>query len=82
MRFCSVEIERMMKRMFRWLSEKYRRRHAAIEAAKMGHGGVEYVAHVLGCDVQTIRQGRGELERSPADPAEDRVRKKGADGGT
>lgn len=81
MRFYSVEIERMMKRMFRWLSEKDRRRYAAVEAAKLGHGGVEYIARVLGCDVQTIRQGGEELEQSAADPAEGRVRKKGADGG-
>jgi len=31
----------MMKRFFPWLSEKDRRRYAAVEAAKLGHGGVE-----------------------------------------
>ena len=40
-------IERAMKRFFDSLSEKDRRRYAAVEAAKLGHGGVEYVAHVL-----------------------------------
>lgn len=70
--------ERMMKRFFQWLSEKDRRRYAAVEAAKLGHGGVEYVARVLGCDPQTIQQGREELEL-PEDPAADRVRKKGGD---
>jgi hypothetical protein len=74
----SAETERMMKRFFQWLSEKDRRRYAAVEAAKLGHGGVEYVTRVLGCDPQTIRQGREELERDD-DPAEGRVRKKGAD---
>ena len=74
----SVETERMMKRFFKWLSEKDRRRYAAVEAAKLGHWGVEYVARVLGCDPRTIQQGREELEQ-PEDPAADRVRKKGAD---
>jgi hypothetical protein len=74
----SIATERMMKRFFQWLSEKDRRRYAAVEAAKLGHGGVEYIARVLGCDPQTIRQGREELEQ-PEDPAAGRVRKKGVD---
>jgi len=73
-----IKTERMMKRFFQWLSEKDRRRYAAVEAAKLGHGGVEYIARVLGCDPQTIQQGREELEQ-PEDLAAGRVRKKGAD---
>jgi hypothetical protein len=72
-----VETEQMMKRFFEWLSEKDRRRYAAVEAAKFGQGGVEYVARVLGCDPKTIQQGRQELEQ-PDDPAAGRVRKNGA----
>ncbi len=53
----SAVIERMMQRLFGSLGESARRRYAAIEAAKLGHGGVEYVAGVLGCDPKTIRQG-------------------------
>ena len=37
-------IERMMKRLFDSLRENDRRRYAAIEATKLGHGGVEYIA--------------------------------------
>jgi hypothetical protein len=74
----SVEVETKMKRFFGWLSEKDRRRYAAVEAAKLGHGGVEYVARVLSCDPKTIRQGLQELE-DPEDPAAGRVRKKGVD---
>lgn len=71
-------VERMMKRLYRSLRENDRRRYAAIEATKLGHGGTEYIATLLGCDPKTIRQGVDELE------AEDeldthRVRKKGAD---
>jgi hypothetical protein len=73
-----VHLERKMKRFFDWLSEKDRRRYAAIEAEKLGHGGVEYVSRVLQCDPKTIREGLKELEELE-DPAAGRVRKKGVD---
>ena len=73
-----IQVERMMKRLYQTLSEKDRRRYAAVEAAKLGHGGVEYVAGVLGCDPKTIVQGRLDLELE-TDPAAQRVRKKGVD---
>ena len=72
------EVERMMKRLFGSLKESDRRRYAAIEAAKLGHGGIEYIASVLGCDPKTIRLGLGELE-GEADLDTGRSRKKGVD---
>jgi hypothetical protein len=72
----AVDVERKMQRFFGWLSEKDRRRYAAVEAAKLGHGGVEYIARVLECDPQTIRQGLHELEEAE-DAAAGRIRKKG-----
>jgi hypothetical protein len=74
----SADIEEMMQRFFDWLSEKDRRRYAAIEAAKLGHGGVEYIARVLACDPKTIRQGLRDLGKAE-DAAAGRIRKKGAD---
>jgi hypothetical protein len=56
------EIERVMKRLFDSLGEKDRRRYAAVEATRLGHGGIEYVAQLLGCDPKTIRHGQSELE--------------------
>ncbi len=76
-----LPIERAMKRFFDSLSEKDRRRYAAVEVAKLGRGGVEYVARLLGCDPKTIRQGLADLEGESEDPATDRVRKKGVDAG-
>jgi len=52
----SAEVERKMQRFFSWLSEKDRRCYAAVEATKLGHGGVEYIARVLACDPKTIRR--------------------------
>ena len=74
----SVDIEGKMKRFFDWLSEKDRRRYAAIEAAKLGHGGGEYIARVLACDPKTIRQGLTDLEEAE-DAVTGRIRKKGGD---
>ena len=70
------DIERAMRRLYDWLSEKDRRRYAAVEALKLGQGGVEYLARLLQCDPKTIRQGLQDLEAAE-DPAAGRVRKKG-----
>ena len=74
----SPAIERLMKRLFDSLRENDRRRYAAIEATKLGHGGVEYMAGILGCDPKTIRQGQVELEGTE-DLDTGGVRKKGVD---
>jgi hypothetical protein len=74
------DVAHKMQLFAAWLSEKDRRRYAAVEALKLGHGGVDDIARLLGCDPKTIRQGLHDLEQ-PADPAADRVRKKGADAG-
>ena len=74
----SREIEHSMRMFHDSLSEKDRRRYAAIEAAKLGQGGIEYVATLLDCDPKTIRQGQQDLDHLP-DELGQRVRKKGAD---
>jgi hypothetical protein len=74
----SPEVERMMKRLFASLKESDRRRYAAIEAAKLGHGGIESIAGILGCDPKTIRAGLAELEGED-DLDTGRSRKKGVD---
>jgi hypothetical protein len=70
-------VEVQMANFYRSLSEKDRRRYAAIEAEKFGHGGVAYVASLFGCDPETIRRGKEDLQHLPQDTAEGRVRKKG-----
>jgi hypothetical protein len=68
-------IELKMQRLFATLSEKDRRRYAGIEAAKLGHGGIDYVSGLFDMDPKTVRRGLTELEL-PDDPAQSRVRKK------
>jgi hypothetical protein len=59
------------------LREKDRRRYAAVEATKLGHGGVAYIARLLRLAPHTVRRGLRELRRPPDLPPE-RCRKKGA----
>ncbi len=70
-------IEEQMVNLYGSLSEKDRRRYAAVEAAKLGHGGTAYIAELFDCDPDTIRQGRHDIEQLPEDEADGRVRKKG-----
>jgi hypothetical protein len=73
----SPEIERLLCQYYQSLSEKDRRRFAALEAIKLGHGGTRYIATVLGCDPQTVKDGMRDLTHLPDDPAGGRVRKPG-----
>lgn len=73
----SAAVERHMVKLHDSLSEKDRRRYAAVEAVKLGHGGVQYIANLFGCDPHTIRRGEQDIEQLPTDEAGDRVRKKG-----
>jgi hypothetical protein len=74
----TADVERMMKRLVDSLTESGRRRYAAVEVAKLGHGGIEYIARVLDCDPKTIRRGLEELEGGD-DLDTGRTRKKGVD---
>ena len=73
----SAAVERQMVTLYGSLSEKDRRRYAAVEAVKFGRGGVQYIATLFDCDPHTIRHGAQDIEQLPADEAHGRVRKKG-----
>jgi len=76
--FYDQETEQVMRKYYATLSEKDRRRYAAVEAMKLGVGGQGYIAKVLGCDAKTIYAGRLELEQLPNSPVYDpAVRKAG-----
>lgn len=78
MRRYSEATEQMMRKFYLTLSEKDRRRYAAIEASKLGHGGISYIAEVLGCARSTIASGVQELASLPADGGYDpRIRQAG-----
>ena len=71
-------IEKNLRDFYDTLSEKERRRFAAVQARQLGHGGVTYLAKVLGCSRRTIKRGRAELDHLPYDPAAGQVRRPGA----
>lgn len=51
------------------------RRFAGIDAAKLGHGGIESVSGLFDIDPKTVRRGPVELEVNEG-PAPSRIRKK------
>jgi hypothetical protein len=77
MRTYDAVVEHQMVSFFKSLSEKDRRRYAAVEAAKLGHAGKAYVAQLFECDPDTIAAGMRDVDELPADAAAGRVRKKG-----
>lgn len=72
------EIEQTMKKYYDTLSEKDRRRYAAVEALKLGLGGKRYIARILGCSEKTVHNGIEELAQLPDKPEYDAsIRKPG-----
>jgi hypothetical protein len=70
------EVEAQMRNFYHSLSEKDRRRYAAIEATKLGHGGITYICRVLHCDAGTVTRGLQDLKRSLSEK-EKRIRQAG-----
>ena len=66
-----------MRSVFQTLGEKEKRRYAAVEAIKLPHGGIQYIAEVLGCSRRTIERGIEELDELPDDPAAGKQRRPG-----
>lgn len=71
-----VESEQQMRAFFETLSEKDKRRYAAVEAHKLGYGGQLYMAQVLGCSARTIQRGQAELKANAMLP-KGRIRRPG-----
>jgi len=76
----SPEIERAMKKYYDTLSEKDRRRYAAVEALKLGLGGKGYIARILGCSEKTVHNGLEEFAQLPDSPEYDAAIRKAGGG--
>ncbi len=59
------------------LDESQRRWFAAIEANRLGYGGVRLVAQITGLDEKTIRHGQAEIAGSLAEVPVKRQRRSG-----
>ena len=71
------EIEAAMKHFYNSLDEKNRRRYAGIEALKLGLGGRNYIARVLGCSRRTVTRGAKEDSGLSGQETEARIREVG-----
>ena len=76
MKAYSPETEAQMRNFYGSLSEKDRRRYAAVEAAKLGYGGITYICGVLQCNIDRVRRGIDELKQ-PLPEKEERIRRPG-----
>jgi hypothetical protein len=76
MKAYSPETEAQMRNFYGSLPEKDRRRYAAVEAAKLGYGGITYICRVLQCDMDRVRRGIEELKQLLPEQ-EKRIRKPG-----
>ena len=68
------EIHGQMNLLLSRLDEQQRRWYAAVESAKLGHGGDRFVSQLTGLHVDTIRRGREELAASLQYRPADRIR--------
>ena len=56
------------------LDEQERRWYAALEAKRLGHGGIESLSKITGLNANTIRRGQNELSSDLSGRPSDRVR--------
>ncbi|MBI4543773.1 MAG: hypothetical protein HY703_01085 [Gemmatimonadetes bacterium] len=69
------ELKAAIVLFFAMLDEKQRRLYAGLESLKLGHGGDQRIAELLGLDPGTVARGRREL--LSLDVETERVRRKG-----
>ena len=65
------------KKFFATLNERQKRHFAAIEAKRLGHGGIVAISEAFGIHRETVSNAITEIENSE-DLVSDRIRKKGA----
>lgn len=68
------EVHSQMNLLLSRLNEQQRRWYVALEAKKLGHGGVKQMSIVTGMDPDTIRRGTIELENCLSTRPVERVR--------
>jgi hypothetical protein len=62
----SSGIEQQMRRLYDSLNERDRRRYGAIEASKLGHGGISYICALFECSYRSVTLGQEELNSESA----------------
>ena len=57
------DTEDFMLLFFEDLNEKHRRHYLALEAKKLGHGGIKYLSDLFEISERTIRRGIKEIDK-------------------
>lgn len=68
------KLHQQMTLLLSRLDEQQRRWYVAVEANRMGHGGVRMLSQITGLDEKTIQRGQQELEQDFAQRPVERVR--------
>ena len=68
------DVEAAMQRFYSSLNERDRRRYAGVEALKLGPGGRNYIASVLGCSRRTVTKGAKEISGLSGQATDARIR--------
>lgn len=72
------KLHEQMNLLLSRLDEQQRRWYLAVEANRIGRGGVRLLSQITGMDEKTIQRGQQELEQGLADRPLKRVRLSGA----
>jgi uncharacterized membrane protein len=62
-KFYDEETETLMVYFYESLNEKNRRHYAAVEALKLGYGGVLYISILFKVSVRTIERGMADMKK-------------------
>ena len=68
------ELHHQMNLLLSRLDEQQQRWYVALEAKKLGHGGITLLSQITGGSADTIRRGRDELDEELNSRPVDRVR--------
>ena len=68
------KLHHQMNLLLSRLNEQQQRWYAALEAKKLGRGGMTLMSQITGMSLDTIRRGRNELEEDLMERPVDRVR--------
>lgn len=71
------KLHRQINLLLSRLDEQQRRWYVAVEANRIGHGGVHLLSLVTGLDEKTIQRGQEELEQGFVERPAERVRLSG-----
>lgn len=72
------KLHEQMNLLLSRLDEQQRRWYVAVEANRIGYGGVRLLSQITGIDEKTIQRGQQELEQGLAERPIDRIRLSGA----